>query len=567
MHIYSSFWKIRTIKGALVHNKNGLLFLLALLILVLPNLITAAFSIDSIVATPLKKTFFVLYGVSFYSLMIAFIRPKLLFILLLPVVFVSFIEIYVVITLKSGINEGLFATFFSTNMMEVSELLMSNKIFLTLALCIFIGYTFILASISLKYALSFKLRISLACFFLFIQLLIISRDFKIAMRVQPEERLELVKYYSYVKLSKTFPVSWLMNLNNFVTMHRELTNYEKKINGFKFGAVENEPTSQPKLIVMVIGETARRHNFSLYGYERETNPLLKTEANLIVLNRAETLYNLTERSYPIFLSRATKEKLSIRTDEPSVLKAFQEAGFKTVYINNQSLGYGSIYYQYAHQADTLIDLKPSLDRSCNDDTIIDVFKNVVKSHWGDKVFVVIHSLGSHFRYNLRYPQDYEVFKPAIDNGLDLASIDNGIKEELRNSYDNSILFTDHFLDGLISILKSDSSSVSLMLYASDHGENIFDDGNNMFAHGGTNMTKYEKEIPLMIWHSDSYNEVYGYKIQNILSHVNSNITTSNFFHSILDLAGVTIDNQTLSNSFASRNFSDENDLRQRGSNH
>lgn len=533
---------------------NVLIFLVALLLVMLPILLTAVFSVDSIVATNLKKVFFILYGISFFALLFAFIRPKLLLILLTPVLLVSFVEIYILLSLRSGVTQGLFASFFSTNAMEVHELLMSNKTYLLLAAVVLIGYVFLILKIEFNYRLPLRLRAGSICFFLLVQTVIVLRDVKISWRYNPDERLEVIKYSSVVKLSKTFPVNWGMHLSNYLTRREELANYAENLKGFKFGAIENEPTCHPKLIVMVIGETARRDNFSLYGYERKTNPLLGKESNLIVMNNAEAVLNTTSQVYPVFLSRATKDDLSIGTKEPSVIKAFSESGYKTVYINNQNLGYGSIYYQYAHQADTLIDLKPSMDVSCNDEPILSVFNDLAMGSLGNKVFVVIHSLGSHFRYNLRYPENYEVFKPSIDNDLDLANINNGIKEELRNSYDNSILFTDHFLAGLISIMKKDTSTVSLMMYASDHGENIFDDAANRFAHGGSEMTKYEKEIPLLIWRSDSYDQAYGAKIRNVLAHVNAPINTSNFFHSILDLSGVVIDNQTLSMSFATENF-------------
>lgn len=96
--------------------------------------------------------------------------------------------------------------------------------------------------------------------------------------------------------------------------------------------------------------------------------------------------------------------------------------------------------------------------------------------------------------------------------------------------------------------------VSLMMYASDHGENLFDDSNNQFAHGGSQMTRYEKEIPLLIWSSDTYNKIYSEKINHIRSNINTKVTTNYFFHSILDLSGIEIDEQTAINSFASEKF-------------
>ncbi len=535
-------------------NKNVIYYIIAICIITLPLFITSILSNDSIVSTPIKKIFFVLFGLSFFSVFMALIRPKLILFIFFPFTILAIIEIYTVFTLKSGVNAGLLSTFFATNRMEVTELLISNKIFVAISVLIISSYIFLTINTPLRFKLHPITKKGLLIFFAIIQTIIISRDIKISMRSAPDDRFSVIKYNYNVKLGKTFPINWFINTNNYVISRSELAKYQSTIKDFRFGAIEKEPITQKKRIVLVIGETARRHNFSIYGYSKETTPRLKQEPNLIAMTNAEAVYNLTSKAYPVFLTRATSDEFDICMKEPSVIKAFQEAGFKTIYINNQPLGYGSIYYQYAHQADSLIDLKPSLDISCNDAPILNEFQKIVDDLTDENVFIVIHSLGSHFRYNLRYPASFEKFTPAIDNSLDLANINNEMKDKLINSYDNSILFTDHFLSGLISSLKKDTSMVSLMMYASDHGENLFDDSNNQFAHGGSQMTRYEKEIPLLIWSSDTYNKTYAEKIKHIRENINTKITTNHFFHSILDLSGIEIDEQTAINSFASEEF-------------
>ncbi len=530
-------------------------FLSAFIVLVLPIIAAAFFSVDSIVSTPLKKIVFILFGLSFYFILLSLIRPKYFLFVLLPIALASLVEIYLVLTLKSAINEGIMSSFFNTNYSEVIGVLSANVFYIILAVGLFLGYFYLSKKVAVTFVFSKKIRIVFFLFFFLIQGLIISRDIYVAKRLSQFGSIYETVIYSYrVKALKTFPVNWILHYRNYGIKSKQLQNYNERVKSFKFGASEVEPVDEQKVMVLVIGETARRHNLSLYGYHRKTNPLLEMEPNLIVMNNAESVYNLTSFAFPVFITRATSENFEIHLKEKSVMSAFQEAGFYTIYINNQPLGHGSIYHTYASQSDTLIDLATSLDTYSTDEIILPEFDKLYQKLRHKKTLIVIHSLGSHFRYNFRYPASYEIYKPAINSQFDIAAISRNKKEELVNSYDNSILFTDYFLSGLISVMKADSSMVGLLMYASDHGENLFDDENYGFAHGGSVMSKYEKEIPLLIWCSERYENVYGYKIQNVKSNINAPVNTNHFFHSILDLSGIYINEETLENSFASKKF-------------
>lgn len=537
------------------HSSSIYCFITASLLLVLPIIITAIFSVDSIVNTSLKKIVFVLFGISFYTLLISFLRPKHFLLVLTPVAVLVMVELYIVYTLKSGINEGILASIFNTNYEELTGVLFSNILYVILSIIFLALYVYLMVKVKNNLLLPKKVRIFFLLFFMAVQTSIIARDVVVSVRLSVNESIKEMVIYSYnVKIRKTFPVSWFVHFKNFKKKDNHLRTYKARIESFVFGAVESEPIPDRKVVVWVIGESARRHNFSLYGYQRRTNPLLEQEENLIALKNATSLYNLTSYAFPGIITRATSKNFETHLNEPSIMKAFEEAGFNTVYINNQPLGHGSIYHTYAIQSNALIDLSTSLDFKSTDEVILPVFRNIFEQTNHQKVFVMVHSIGSHFRYNLRYPEDFDVFKPSINNQFDLLSINRKRKDELVNSYDNSILFTDYFLSGIISIMKEDSVTASVMMYMSDHGENLFDDDQTGFGHGSSIITSYEKEIPSFLFTSEQYRIRYPHKVKNIISNVDASINTDHFFHSVLDLGGVYIDEETTKKSFASEMF-------------
>lgn len=544
-------------------SKSSYYLVAAIALLTLPVITDAFFSIDSIADTSIKKIAYILYGFSFIVFLLPFFQPKRFLLLLSPIAAVAPAEVYIAVMLKSSLNKGIMASILNTHLREASEILTVNIIYVAIAILYIATYIIFTLKVDKKFVLRKKIKFSLFTIIIICQGMIISRDIYVAVNLIRNNSLVDHSFSDHIidgyliKAQKTFPANWFISFIECLKEKKNKSIYNEKIKSFTFGAREAEPVEAKKVIVLVIGETARRNNFSLYGYQRKTNPLLEREPNLIAMKKAETVYNLTMFSVVVFLSRATDKNFNLHLSEPSLLRAFREAGFYTVYINNQPF-WNSMLEIYAKQADKLedISLKSSIysDQYSTDESILPVFDRIFRKDKHKNLFIVIHSLGSHFRYSLRYPNKYELFKPVMKNKIDFSSISRVRKDELVNSYDNSILFTDFFLSSLISTMRSKPEYASLMMYASDHGENIYDDDKFGFTHGGTVMSKYEKEIPLLIWRSEMYDKVYYDKTKTIKEHVNTNVNTTNIFHSILDLSGVYINEETHLKSFANRKF-------------
>ena len=162
-----------------------------------------------------------------------------------------------------------------------------------------------------------------------------------------------------------------------------------------------------------------------------------------------------------------------------------------------------------------------------------------------KQFIVVHTMGSHWRYDTRYPATFEQFTPALGESFSLSMINPSNKQKLVNAYDNTILYTDYFLDSLLTIVEKQDIP-ALVVYMSDHGENLYDDENLLILHGNYSATRWLFHVPLLIWYTDTYVLQYPDKVEQLRAHADSRDNSSLLFPSMLDAAGLTYINDTAS---------------------
>jgi len=360
-----------------------------------------------------------------------------------------------------------------------------------------------------------------------------------------------------------YPINALYNLCFAINKAHRSKNYKTTSESFTFQASKAKKVSNRREIyVLVVGETGRAMEWSLYGYERETTPCLEKEKGLIFFRDAITQSNNTHKSVPIILSAASAEDYDILYEQKSIVTAFKEAGFRTLVIANQKLT-TSMIGEFYREADTFIDMSTqktnSYLASLHDGAILPYIKEEI-SKSSDNLFIVLHTYGSHFNYHERYPKEYAKYTPDKAEGI-LATY----KNELRNSYDNSICYTDYVLGKIIELL-AQTGDCSSMLYLSDHGEDIFDDSRNRYLHASPIPTYYQLHIPYILWFSDSYQETYPDKFHFASSHQSVPVSSNSVFHTMLDLAGIEtpIANPTLAltnNAFLVKNrmYMDDHD--------
>jgi len=314
-------------------------------------------------------------------------------------------------------------------------------------------------------------------------------------------------------------------------------------NNYQFNANKSNNTTKSEIYVLIIGESSRRDRWSLYGYNRDTTPHLKNMNNIIAFENVIAEWPLTQKSVPIILSRASATNFNPALAEKSVISAFKEVGFITYWFTTQPFDrFAGNVHILADDSNTVMFFTRKYDEYLVKPTEDAIKKNKVINN---KIFIVLHSKGSHFKYSYRYPPKFRKYQ---DSG------DITQKEEINNSYDNSILYTDYFISSVIETIKKENQ-ISALMYVSDHGENLMDDERGLIGHNFSN--EYDFPVPMILWYSDKYKKEYPEKIMNAYKNRRIKINTSNVFYSLLDMANINIDGFDKSMSIFSENLTEK----------
>jgi lipid A ethanolaminephosphotransferase len=290
------------------------------------------------------------------------------------------------------------------------------------------------------------------------------------------------------------------------------------------------------LTILVVGETARAKNFSLNGYDHNTNPNLARQ-DIINFNNTWSCGTATAISVPCMFSNMGHENYSDdqAKHQENVLDVLQHAGVQVVWRDNNS-GCKDV----CDRVETLEmsrehDAKYCVDEDCYDDILFSNLQAYVDNLKKDTV-IVLHMQGSHGpTYHLRYPQEFAVFKPSCDSN----QLEDCTQEEVVNVYDNTILYTDHVLNGVIEFLKHNNAQFNTaMLYMSDHGESLGENG--LYLHGLPYFIApdEQKHVPFIVWLSDQYATTAGIDKTCLKARSQDRYSHDNLFHSMLGLMDV-----------------------------
>jgi len=248
------------------------------------------------------------------------------------------------------------------------------------------------------------------------------------------------------------------------------------------------------VVVLVIGESARKANFQLYGYQRDTNPLLSKQNGLHV-------YEAT--SCATYTTAGTKAILEPKNTD-DLYELLPNYAFRTgvdVSWRTSNWGEPPIHIDEYLTDTELAAAAPDVSEPLYDAILFRGLRERIESSPKDKVLVILHTSTSHGpKYADKYPKEFEVFKPVAN------SVEEGEKNigMLVNAYDNTIRYTDYLLDSLINTLREMTDWKSAMIFISDHGESLGEKG--IFMHGLPMRLapKVQYEIPFLVWTSDGF---------------------------------------------------------------
>ena len=285
------------------------------------------------------------------------------------------------------------------------------------------------------------------------------------------------------------PWSYIVNTGRVISFSQEEQAEEIKLPD---GTIAD---NEKAVVVLVIGESSRKANFQLYGYQRNTNPLLSKQEGLKV-------YEAT--SCATYTTAGTKAILEPQ-DSGDLYELLPNYAFRTgVDVSWRSSNWGEppIHIDEYLTNEELGEKYPD-ENIYNDAILLKGLRERIESSPKNKVLIVLHTSTSHGpKYADKYPKEFEVYKPVAKN------VEEGQKNVglLINAYDNTILYTDFLVDSLINMLRSMTDWNSAMIFISDHGESLGE--NKMFMHGLPMKLapKVQYEIPFLVWTSDHFRD-------------------------------------------------------------
>ncbi|USA45877.1 phosphoethanolamine--lipid A transferase [Acinetobacter sp. C26M] len=303
--------------------------------------------------------------------------------------------------------------------------------------------------------------------------------------------------------------------------------------------VSQTPKGVPKLMVLVVGETARAENFSLNGYAKETNPKLAKQ-DILNFSQVSSCGTATAVSVPCMFSGMQRVDYDERlaSHREGLLDIAKRVGYQVTWIDNNSSCKGTCDRIGEYKIPESIKQKWCKDGECLDDILIDSLKAYLETIPKDDKrpqLVVLHQMGSHGpAYYKRAPEEFRVFKPTCDTN----AIQGCTQEALINTYDNTLLYTDYVLDSLINTLKNTTQYQTGLWYLSDHGESTGESG--MYLHGAPYAIapSQQTHVPMLMWFSSVWQQQASKQIKCLAQQSKNKLSQDNLFPTMLSLLDI-----------------------------
>lgn len=301
-----------------------------------------------------------------------------------------------------------------------------------------------------------------------------------------------------------------------------------------------EVGDQASTLVLVIGESTNRQRMSLYGYPRITTPRLdKMKEELYAFTNVIGPRPYTIETLQQVLTFADQKSPSRYNTTPTIMNLMKQAGYKTFWITNQQTitARNTMLTAFSKQTDQQFYLNNNRSQNAKqyDDVVFSPFKQVLADPTPKK-FIVVHLLGTHMKYQYRFSEDFARFI-GRDHVPDWVS--NGQELEEYNSYDNAVLFNDYVVSTLIDLTRQQSQNKnSLLLYLSDHGEEVFDAKPHFKGRNEAAPTMAMYTVPFVMWVSPQWRSHHH---EVTLASLDRPFITSSLIHTWAELAGLNFD--------------------------
>lgn len=290
---------------------------------------------------------------------------------------------------------------------------------------------------------------------------------------------------------------------------------------YTYAGPDISPATPPLTVIIAIGESARAANWSLYGYGRPTNPQVAACLNQgsgVVFLDALAAGRLTMNAVPSILSPAPAKDFHDYCSKPSIIQIFRAAAYRTGVISSQVRA--SEFWDGS--VNLMLNDAASIQHLDKDDALPAALNQWLLDDPQPRQLAILHLFGSHYIYQDRYPERFNQFHSG---------------NELVDTYDNSIAFTDELLAQIITRINA-MPSPAVMFYTSDHGENLDDSGDGNIQHSCREFTRYEIEVPMVFYANKAFTDAHPMEMNAIRACSKRPVSHDNISQTLLGLAGL-----------------------------
>ena len=281
------------------------------------------------------------------------------------------------------------------------------------------------------------------------------------------------------------------------------------------------------IMILVLGESVRADHLSINGYQRNTTPGLNDLQGIISFTGLKTAHTYTAASLPQILT--DQGQVVKDTTYTSIYSILNRANFQTHWLGNQTLERGYAPIVATNDSVVLIDAYKNVFsfNKRRDQDLLPPLKAILQN--STRNVMSLHMIGSHWWYEDRYEDKHRRFTPVIDSKY----IPSLSPDQLINSYDNTIVYMDEFLSQIIDAL-TQLKIPSVLVYISDHGEQLGENGKWLHAQAG----EAAKNPAYLMWFSQQYQKRYPKKVEALTSQIHDTATTDRVFYDLLNLLGI-----------------------------
>ena len=332
-------------------------------------------------------------------------------------------------------------------------------------------------------------------------------------------------------INNYFPV------REMITLKRILFEASWVINQYQNMSIpldSEQNTGNDTSVILVIGEAARKSSMGLYGSKYDTTPYLsklanESQENFVHMSQMVSASATTRVSVPSMISMSSAARFSDVAHYPSIYRMANTAGVETVYLASKAK---NTFFESVINA-IMQDNKVIIyndNGSEYDGDVLDYLPEIINDGSSSQL-ITFQLAGSHYKYDARYPPSHDCFEPAIEEAF----------------YLNSIRYTDFVLSRLAQNVNQ-TEKPYVIIYTSDHGEYVNDEGDGIFGHGFKQFVKNEVEVPLVFIFNDAFAKKYQELVDVVRLHSQIPVSHDNVSHTVLGLLGIS-DSKYYSSSY------------------